>query len=185
MGDVGPKALTRAEAAAALGVTPNRVGQLLDDGLLEGPPKPTTGRRRRNGPCVWEWSVKDRLARSQGQQPPPPSRGTAASASLEKRLARLEGGQDELRAQVRGLRELLEGRTGQDSARDALAYVKAAADVARDQASNERRERSRLARLLRDTAASLADELERDDSAQIATLYSDALTQLIAPSDPT
>ena len=71
----------------------------------------------------------------------------------------------------------------EEAARAALLSVKAVVDVARADAMRDRRQASRLARLLRDTATALADELDRDFD-RIASAYSDALTQLTAPRDP-
>lgn len=64
---VGKEAVTIREAAARLDVTPQRVSQMLSDGVLEGPPQRVGGRARANAARVYVSSLAARQAQTHGE----------------------------------------------------------------------------------------------------------------------
>lgn len=179
-------ALTLEEAAAALNVTVTRVKQLLKEGRLLGP-RTAGARQPRGAKRVWGSSLQAELERRKSAT----SRSTtsrrdpvATDPRAADRLALLENGQERLLAEVMALRMQLDASMQrEDAARAALAEVKAVVDTARDEVREARAQRQRLALLLRDTAAVLADEVSRNTADAIADAYSDALTQWATPAD--
>jgi hypothetical protein len=173
------EALTIADAAAALGVKPQRVSQLLRDGRLSGPPGPAPGRQPAGLLRVYVSSLRAyRAAVPAGRRGPSPAPPT--SADVSKRLAYAEGQLADSAAELRALRELVE-RVGEreHAAMSALLDMKVAADVSREKVAVERRRVAELGKLLQQTAAVLVDRLQ-DDPDAVTDAYSNALTQLIS-----
>lgn len=54
--------MTLTEAASRLGVTPQRVSQLLSQGRLQGPSQSPGARARKNAPRVYLSSIEERIA---------------------------------------------------------------------------------------------------------------------------
>jgi hypothetical protein len=155
-----PRALTLAEAADRLKVTPQRISQMLRRGDLDGPIL-GPGRAPKGAGRVWEGSVQGEInKRLRGQRP------------ATRRISASDGGQA-----AQSAREA--------AALEAMLRMKISLDGAREALREERLANIRLARLL----AAVITELQRaqaqtDRVDNIANGYSDAFTQLLIPDDP-
>ncbi|WP_244890287.1 MULTISPECIES: hypothetical protein [Mycobacterium simiae complex] len=159
-----------ADAGELLGVTAQRVSQMLSAGKLSGPHYPHK-RVPKHAVRVWKWSLDQELARRQStpsprsahHQPDPAADRDVFAQWWERQEARVNAAAHEL---------------------------KVAADLARQQASEDRKKaRQLMSKLARVTIqqAELIEQL-KDDLAvdterteRILDAYSDALTQLLAP----
>ncbi len=166
-----PSAYTLADAGKQLGVTAQRVSQMLSSGELTGPQYPQQ-RVPKNAVRVWKWSLDQELARRRSTPPPRHSRRQQPDP----------GADQEYLAQWWSRREARVNAAAHE--------LKVAADLARQHASDERRKArqlmSKLARLTIQQAElieRLKDDLavESERTEQIIDAYSDALTQLLAP----
>lgn len=164
-----PDGYSLADAAELLGVTAQRVNQMLTSGKLSGPQYPQK-RVPKHAVRVWKWSLDQELARRRTSPPPrrtPQPPDTVADRAFAQWWQRQE-------ARVNA----------------AAHELKVAADLSRDQAREERRTArllmSKLARVTIQQAeliellkADLVADSERTE--RILDAYSDALTQLLAP----
>ncbi len=163
-----PEGYSLADAGELLGVTAQRVSQLLSAGKLTGPTYPHK-RVPKHAVRVWKWSLDQELARRRATPPPRPARAQrdpavdAYSQWWERQEARVNAAAHEL---------------------------KIAADLARQQTIEERRKaRQLMSKLARVTIqqAQLIEQLQTDltvdaeRTERILDAYSDALTQLLAP----
>jgi hypothetical protein len=169
----GPDAYTLAQAAQLLGVSPQRVGQMLKDGALTGP-QYQLKRVPKNAHRVWKWSVDQELARRQ-----PLSQQDTASNQHADTVVEYEF-----------LGQWLERKEARINA--AAQELKVAADLARQQAAEDRRKARQLMSKLAKVVIQQAEvidqlksdlTLESDRSEQILDAYSNALTQLLSPDD--
>jgi hypothetical protein len=170
-------AVSLSDAAKALGVTPQRVNQMLASGELHGPDI-GSGRAAKNIGRVYEWSIHQELAlRSAAPTPAtPPSRGRqsleARVLAVEQRLGTLSA--DETRALLNRER----------AARNAAQQFKVFADIAHDELMSERErtlemsaENARLQAVLAQTQRMLASAERR------GTMFGDSLTELLSDAD--
>lgn len=147
--------MTLTEAAERLGVKRQRVHQLLDDGVLTGPQLEGGGRAPANAPRVWVSSLE--LEESRRRQ----RRGRKAPGTS---AARTEPSGNEA---------------------DAAYVLKVSLDLARDALRAERIQTARITRLLKEAVTSLEEQQRLAERADRLTEgYSDALTSLLAPGDP-
>ncbi len=169
----GPEAYTLAQAAQLLGVSPQWVGQMLKDGPLTGP-QYQRKRVPKNAPRVWKWSMDQELARRQ-----PLSQQDTASNQHADTVVEYEH-----------LGQWLERKEARINA--AAQELKVAADLARQQAAEDRRKARQLMSKLAKVVIQQAEvidqlksdlTLENDRSEQILDAYSNALTQLLSPDD--
>jgi hypothetical protein len=156
-----PRALTLAEAASRLGVTPQRISQMLRSGDLSGPTM-GPGRAPKGVGRVWESSLQHeidkRLVNIRRRRRPGTSNGDVQTGSSAREAAALEA--------------VLQMKVRLDDAREALRH--------------ERRASKRLTNLLAAAVAELeAARTQSDRLDNIAEGYSEALAQLIIPDDPT
>lgn len=159
------RALTLAEAAERLRVTPQRVSQLLRSQIVTGPDV-GPGRAAKNAPRVWESS----LAREEARR---------RAASEQRASQRRSPGNVSKRGG--GARSRSQGQ----SARAAVLAMKVGLDSAREALRDERRANQRLTRQLADAVAEIeAARTQADRLDEIADGYSEALTQLGIPDDP-
>jgi len=148
------EALTIADAATRLGVTTQRISQLLRTGVLSGPPQPVGRRAPKNAPRVWLASLLTH---------------------------------EEQRAQQReptGTRRRRRSRPSAQVESAAIHALKVSLDLARESLAEERQRSRNLTDLLAQTVAELGaqhDLAERAD--KIADGYSQALSELLAPTD--
>lgn len=122
-----PKIFTISEAVVALNLSGPRVHQLLSDGELDGPGLPPGRRRHSPGaPRVYATSVRSYLEARESERPPPrqaPKRspqavtatepgsgsdGAAARAAAQEMKVKLDTARDELAAERKRNKELLE-----------------------------------------------------------------------------
>jgi hypothetical protein len=151
-------AVTLAEAASRLGVTAQRVNQLLNLGQLSGPDV-GSGRARKNAQRVWESSLRDEIARRSRDHVSKPS--AQASAARSRASAR------------------------EAAAIDATLQLKLRLDDAREALRRERQSNERLTNVLAAVTAELqAAQSQADRLDDIAAGYSEALTQLLIPDRP-
>jgi hypothetical protein len=151
-------AVTLAEAARRLGVTAQRVSQLLNLGQLSGP-SVGPGRARKNAQRVWESSLRGEIARrSRNKGSKPRATTSAAQARASAREA---------------------------AAMEAALHMKVRLDDARDELRRERQANQRLTRVLAAVTAELqAAQSQADRLDDIAAGYSAALTELLIPDGP-
>ena len=98
--EVDERVLTLKEAASHLGVSPQRISQMLKDGDLDGPPQRPGARAPRNAPRVYMASLEERVAR---HAKPQRERGRAAmpsEAALRDDAHRLKLALDVARDQI-------------------------------------------------------------------------------------
>jgi hypothetical protein len=153
-------ALTLKEAAAALGVSPQRISQRLSCGTLRGPVM-GPGRAPKGAGRVWQDEI-DRVIRE---------RGTGASRSR-----RAKGNDDQQGSQ--SAREA--------AALEAALRMKIGLDEARRLLREERQASKRLVSMLAGAVAELARAQAGADSLdEISEAYSEALTQFLTPDRPT
>lgn len=150
----GAEALTIADTATRLGVTTQRVSQLLSEGTLSGPPQPEGRRAPKNATRVWLASLltyeEQRAQRRTPAGTRPRGRRTPA--------------------------------TQVESA--AIHALKVSLDLARESLAEERQRSRRLTDLLAQTVAELGAQHDLADRAEtIADGYSHALSELLAPTD--
>ena len=155
-------ALGLSEAAARLGVSPQRICQMVRSGALSGPrykvPRAPRGAKR-----VWLSSVQAGLDRRNQSR----SKATDAAQPTAPNDALV-------RADAQGA-----------AARAATQHLKVQLDAARELLRAERAASKRLAQLVAGAAQALAAQGERADRLDdIASGYSDALTQLLTPDSP-
>lgn len=165
MAPTEPAALTLTEAGVHIGVSPQRVGQLLDDGDLEGPDVPlgAGGRAPKNAPRVWWQSAERERQRRQGGSKGRTSEASAADDPNSKRST------------TRGIRT---------ADRTAALELKVGLDAAREALRSERERSERLAKLLRDTAAALqAQTIATAEADSITDSYARALGSFLTPDD--
>lgn len=157
------------EAAALLGVTPQRVRQLLDEQAapLSGPPSPGRGRGRQR--LVWADTIEAESQRRRDRGNHERPRATDAWTTLDKLASELET----LRAEVRKQSELLSQLTRVNPAADpegevarlrwALIQTNAANDLLHEAADrqDEAQEADRRAAHLRAQAYKLARRSDR------------------------
>lgn len=159
MSDPHEIALTLAEAATALGVSPQRISQMLSKGDLHGPAM-GSGRAPKGVGRVW----RDEIEREIGER-----------ESNSRRRRTRGSGQPH----------------GSPSAREAAALeaalrMKIGLDDARRNLKEERQVRMRLVSMLADAVAEIGRaQAEADTFDGIADAYSEALTQLLIPDQPT
>jgi hypothetical protein len=163
------RALTLAEAAERLRVTPQRISQMLRCGVLDGP-EVAPGRAQKYAPRVWERSLQQEITRrEETEQYASPSRLTRGHGQVSKRPEP----NDEAGPSAR-----------EAAALEAALLMKLRLDEARKALREERQANKRLASMLAAVTAELQaaqEQTERLDD--IAAGYSDALTQLLIP-DP-
>jgi chromosome segregation ATPase len=169
-------ARTLTDAAARLGLTPQRVSQLLTDGSLSGPEY--SGRAPKNAPRVWETSLTN-YERNQSQASAPSRRALARTladrdveiAAMKARLPRAENSSVE-----EGLRLELA------AARAAAQELNVGSDVLTDHVQQLSEEIAVLKRSLAQRESELASLQTRYDVLK-STLdrKSNALTQLLTP----
>lgn len=166
-----PDGYSLADAGALLGVTAQRVSQMLGEGKLSGP-QYSQKRVPKHAVRVWKWSLDQELARRESA--PPPARQTPHQADAVADRTAFAQWWERQEARVNA----------------AALELKVAADLARQQASEDRRKaRLLMSKLARVTVqqAELIEQLKDDlavDSERterILDAYSDALTQLLAP----
>lgn len=165
-----PDGYSLADSAALLGVTAQRVSQMLSSGKLSGP-QYRQKRVPKHAVRVWKWSLDEELARRQTS--PPPRRAPHHPDAVADNAAFGQWWQR------------------QEARVNAAAHeLKVAADLARHQAREDRRTaRQLMSKLARVTIqqAELIELLKEDLAAdserneRILDAYSDALTQLLAP----
>jgi hypothetical protein len=157
------RALTLAEAAARLGVKPQRINQMLVTKTLSGPDI-GPGRAPRAVPRVWESSLareeQRRRIASERKANQPARSGNVSKPSRASRPA-----------------------TSADNA--AVLAMKIRLDTARDALREERQANKRLTQQLADAVAEIQAAQEQADRLdEIADGYSESLTQLSTPNDP-
>lgn len=146
-------------AADTLGVSPNRVYQLLRDGRLEGPAVPTG--RLRAAPRTRRVSWR----------------------SLEAELARRAERGAPTNAGGRARREAFSS-LGMSPHAAAVLEMKARLDAARDALRSERLRSAKLAKTLEEVTLMLAESIGRENVADdLAEGYSAAIRQLLGPHD--
>ncbi|WP_225331267.1 hypothetical protein [Mycobacterium intracellulare] len=165
-----PDGYSLADAGELLGVTAQRVSQMLSSGQLTGPKYPQK-RVPKHAVRVWKWSLDQEFARRQA--PPPPRQAPHRPDAVADRAA------------------FAQWWERQEARVNAAAHeLKVAADLARQQASEDRRKaRQLMSKLARVTVQQteliqlLKEDLAADSerSERILDAYSDALTQLLAP----
>ncbi|VBA61491.1 hypothetical protein [Mycobacterium attenuatum] len=169
----GPEAYSLAQAAQLLGVSPQRVGQMVKAGALSGP-QYQLKRVPKNAPRVWKWAVDRELALRQPRSPfDSPGQNDTKTAN-----------------DYQDLGQWLEHKEARINA--AAQELKVAADLARQQAAEDRRKArdlmSKLAKVVIQQAE-VIDQLKSDlaldfdRSEQMLDAYSNALTQLLTPDD--
>jgi hypothetical protein len=161
MRDPPDRALTHTEAAEALGVTPQRISQMLRSGALSGP-EMRSGRAPKNVGRVWQHAIdreiSDRQAGNRGRR--------HESGSVVEDSRRSHSRHDA-------------------AAWEAARTMKIALDEARQALSDRRQERQRLVDVLKEAAAKIERGLEEEGALdRIAEAYSDALTQVLIPDQP-
>lgn len=164
------RALTLAEAAARLRVTPQRISQLLRCGDLDGPPT-GSGRAQKQAPRVWESSLQQEMARRlTGQRRSTHRHPVGAGADVSKPLGRRGQGRSSAR---------------EAAALEAMLQIKIRLDDAREALRQERQVSKRLTSMLAAATAELqAAQTQADRLDDIAVGYSAALTQLLVPDAP-
>jgi len=178
--DEGP--LTIAAAAARLGVTRQRVSQMLTSGELEGP-STGPGRAPKEAGRVWGWSLDLAVQRRELASSQPTEGASHDVAHLATRLADLERTVAELVTRGTGPTDFFAGR--ERAARQAAMSLKVQADFAHDELSMET---ARAAALEAEVAALKARvrelETKRDRDAALHDAYRDALTSLLSADSP-
>lgn len=151
-------ALTLAEAAAALGVSPQRISQMLRKGDLRGP---VTGPGRA-----------------------PKGVGRVWRDEIEREVRERESSRRPRRAP--GSRDLHAGPSAREAAAvEAALRMKIGLDEARRMLKEERQKRKRLVNMLADALAEIGRAQGEADSFDVmAEAYSEALTQLLTPDQP-
>ena len=154
-------AVTLVEAASRLGVTPQRISQLLKLGVLSGPDV-GLGRARKHAPRVWESSLRREVVRRQTDGRRGAGQSSAGTTDLvSKSLAR------------------------EAAAMEAALQMKLRLDEAREALRRERQANQKLTSVLATVTAELqVAQGQADRLDNIAAGYSDALTQLMIPDGP-
>ncbi|SRR5258708_4844999 len=164
------RALTLAEAAQRLQVTPQRISQMLHSGALEGPDV-GPGRARKGVPRVWEASLQQELARRRTARPRTTHRLAAGPDADVSKSSEAHGEASRSAREAAALKAVLRMKIRLDDAREALRQ--------------ERESSKRLTRLLAAATAELqAAQAQADRLDDIALGYSEALTQLVVPDPP-
>lgn len=94
------EAVTIQDAATRLGVTPQRVSQMLKSGVLTGPPQPPGARGVPNAPRVYVASIQDRQMQRASTQHGDGRPGTRSEAALKDDAHRLKLALDVARDQI-------------------------------------------------------------------------------------
>lgn len=166
------EAYTLSQAGLLVGVSPQRVSQMLKDGALTGP-QYAVSPAPKNAPRVWKWSVDQLLA------------GRRARPTIDRPGRKDPGAEDDHQ-----LGQWLARKEARINA--AAQELKVAADLARQQAAHDRRKARGLTAKLANVVVrqaqvidQLTADLTRDEDRTEAMLdaYSNALTQLLAPDD--
>lgn len=149
-----PEAVTIADAAASLGVTTQRIHQLLNEGALAGPPQPEDQKRAPSGvPRVWVNSLLAQKERRTQREQPAASKRRRRKPSVQVESA-------------------------------SILELKVSLDLVREDLARERQQSRNLTQLLAQAVAALDEQQrlsERGD--RIADGYSRALGELLAPTD--
>jgi len=158
MPDVAETALTLAEAAAALGVKPQRISQMLRSGALRGPAV-RPGRAPKGAGRVWRDEIEREISERE-------------TRSRARRRRSSDGPQA--------------GPSAREAAAvEAALRMKIGLDEARRRLKEERQTQKRLVRMLADAVAEIGRAQATADSLDgIAETYSEALTQLLTPDHP-
>ncbi|MGV0737527.1 hypothetical protein ABQF35_11125 [Mycobacterium syngnathidarum] len=162
-------ACTLSQAADALGLTTQRVLQMLGDRTLTGPPKSDESKSLSNAPRVWSASLADEIARR---------RARGVLVGDERRAAK------QSRQQSR--RHSPEQPSNHDrGARAAAQHMKVAADLARDHMRDMQRKNRRLRNIILTMSVELARIAESELSASDDLLdqYESALRELLVDDD--
>jgi hypothetical protein len=159
------RALTLAEAAEQLRVTPQRISQMLRCGVLDGPEVPL-GRAQKHAPRVWDSSLQQEITRRQETEHHTPHlRPTSGAGEVSKR----QESDDQAGPSAR-----------EAAALEAALLMKLRLDEARKALREERQANKRLASMLAAVIAELQEaQAQADRLDDIAAGYSEALTQLL------
>ena len=164
------KAVTLSEAASVLGVSPQRVNQLLNLGDLTGPDV-GPGRARKHAPRVWESSLRQELTKRQAGRR---RRAGRALADPSGEVSKPSGSDKEARPPAR-----------EGGALEAALRMKLRLDAAREALRVERQANKRLVGIIAATAAELqVAQAQADRLDDVAAGYSEALTQFLIPDSP-
>lgn len=174
-------ALTLQEAAEVLGVSAQRVSQLLDEGKLDGPQSEGDQRATPNAPRVWRASLDAELARRLAKRTNSRKGYEDQSAALEELVAQLRVLADHNR-QLLDAVQRLERR--EEAARSLALNQKAAREVVADALAAEQRRCEDLEVELASTLARLRNLERRSQTQQaLASVIDDGLGGYLAPDD--
>ena len=167
-------AVTLADAAAALGVSPQRISQLIRAGVLNGPRVSTGARSAPGSPRVYVSSLAEELTRR--ALPEPRARQGSRVAALESTVEQV----------ARELSELRQGLVDRErAAREAAVELKASADALLEQLLAQIDANAALSVEAATNKAMLAaagQKAQAIETARAAT--SGALGTLIGPAGP-
>jgi hypothetical protein len=174
------QALTLAEAAARLGVTPQRVSQMLATGALRGPAV-TTARAAKNAERVWVSAVEEALAQPRHRR----HHRQAADSLLEERVAALEARlQANARTSFQHPEELERLANLERAARESALHLKVAADAAMAALGLEQKRTRELGAEVARLRGLVEEAQRRAEVAEtVRQAFGDGLTQLLAPGD--
>ena len=174
-------ALTLVAAADRLGVTPQRISQMLKKGELQGPPAGEGRRAAKNAERVWTRSVEEALTRPRRHR-----RKSVAMVEepIEARVAALEASLLGSRTESGSGAEVQRLANRERAARDAALQLKVAADAALAALKVERERNEELEAENARLTALVERAQRRAAVAEAASqAYGEGLTQLLAPSD--
>lgn len=180
------RALTLAAAAEELGVTPQRISQMLGKGQLQGPA--IEGRASPNAERVWEWSLKEAATRPRRRGP-----RKDTFAGLQARVAALELELRTAQSAASPSGDALSSAENRErAARSAALHLKVAADTAAEEVARLRArndellsEVTQLSSVVSRLEAQLAEERARAElETAMRGSYGDGLSQFLTPGDP-
>lgn len=180
-------ALTLSAAAVALDLSPQRVCQLLSDGVLDGPP--VEGKRAKpNAPRVWEDSVRRLIEERKVGRRDRPASARSLSRMTEQAEIRLVRPPSPMTSDGRYERRLeAEARAAKEAALEMRAIAELARKALRDAETELEELHDRIARLESENRL-LQTQLRRQRresvSEKIDEAFNDALTQFLVPADP-
>jgi hypothetical protein len=174
-------ALTLAEAAERLDVTPARISQLITAGRLEGPDY-GHGRAPKNAPRVWIWSVEEYEHARAATRRASSAKALRGTRPLDQRVSTLESTVGQLSGERAHTSD--EWRRQARAARDAALQLKVAADAAIEDLGKARQRIAELDAEVATLRRRLAQAETEATTNQVARrAYGDALTQLLMVSE--